>query len=152
MPLYDYTCEPCGRLDERYVPAARVDEPQACPTCGAPQVRLPISAGTTRKTGVFPFISTHIDGTGQPIVVESLGHLRSLEAKYGVCATGFSQEPSNPESPRDLPEFREGGRAYEGFRFRDYVRQNREDAIKRATRNMELRKYQGRTLVARRGR
>lgn len=150
MPLYDYECGDCGKVEERYVAVRDYADKQYC-SCGYSTTRQPFGAGTSRKTGVFPFTSTHIDGTGQPIVVESLGHLRSLESKYGVMATAFSQDPHNQDAEVALPEFREGGRKYEGFSLPKYVVQQRAERIQRAVRNMELRKYQGRTRVARRG-
>jgi len=151
MPLHDYECG-CGVVEERYVHSTQLGETQTCAACGASMTRLLYTDGWSRKTGVFPFTSTHIDGTGKPIVVESLGHLRSLEATYGVLATAFSQDPSNSlETPKELPQFREGGRKFEGFSLPQYVAQQRGERLQRALRNMELRKYAGRPRVARRG-
>jgi hypothetical protein len=68
---------------------------------------MPLSVtADDRVTKAFPFVSKHIDGKGTPIEVESMVHLRRLERTYGVCLTAFSQNPGNPDSPRDLPTFR----------------------------------------------
>lgn len=147
MPLYDYRCEDCGTEDERYVAVRALADEQYCRKCGYVATRQPYGNGVSRKTAVFPFTSTHIDGTGKPIVVESLGHLRRLESTYGVMATAFSQEPNNQDTPRDLPEFREGGRAFEGERPRDAYARQRKEAVARAVRNMELRKYARRITI-----
>ena len=36
MPLYDYSCSSCGKIFERQLTIARMDEPleQECPNCG----------------------------------------------------------------------------------------------------------------------
>lgn len=141
MPLRDFRCMGCGQEAERFYHASQGADALRCSCCGEPLTMLDLSAGVRGKTGIFPFVSTHFDGT--PKTVESLSHLRSLERRYGVCATGFSQDPSNPDSPKDLPEHREGGRAYEGFRFPRYVQEERADGIRRAARAMETGRYRG---------
>lgn len=73
---------------------------------------LPLSNSIIGKTGVFPFASPHINGLGTPVVVENIGQLRKLEKQYGVVLSAFSQNPSNPDSIRDLPRQRVGGRDY----------------------------------------
>ena len=74
------------------------------------------SGHSGRKNGIFPYTTNHLTGDGKPCTVESLGHLRRLERTHGVNVSGFSQEPSNPDSPRDLPVGRPGGRDYDGPR------------------------------------
>lgn len=138
MPLRDFDCDNCGLLEERFYHQGQAGE-LACRRCGRPVEACELSVGASRKTSVFPFTSTCIDGTGQPIVVTSLGHLRQLERQHGVLATAFSQDSG--DSPKDLPEFREGGRAFEGERPRDRYARARQEAVARASRNMELRKY-----------
>lgn len=119
MPLRDFECSACDtEAEERFylVKGGEITLP-TCETCQSEMTMLPLSAGRIRgKTGVFPYTTTHLSGDGNPVTVESLGHLRQIERKYGVCVSGFSQEPGNPNSPRDLPLQRRGGRAYEGPR------------------------------------
>jgi hypothetical protein len=111
VPLKDFRCKACGKVDEHFFwPSAGA--PVSC-ECGGELEQLPLSAGTNRKTAVFPFTTTHLDGNGTPITVESLGHLRSLERTYGAVVHGFSNNPGNPDTPRDLPMGRPGGRESE---------------------------------------
>jgi len=138
MPLRDFACSHCGQEAEQYYHHG-LSAVVRCRRCGHPVEMQELSVGTSRKTGVFPFVSTSIDGMGTPVVVESLQHLRALERRYGVVATAFSQE--SEDSPRDLPEFRAGGRAYEGERPQQAYAERRREAVRRAIRNMELRRY-----------
>jgi putative FmdB family regulatory protein len=111
MPLYDYQCSQCGEEQERFSHGS--GSVPSCASCGGQLMRLPLRPSAVgRKTAVFPFTTPHLDGKGTPIVVESLGHLRSLERRYGVCVTAFSNNPGNPDSPRDLPRQRPGGRDF----------------------------------------
>jgi hypothetical protein len=120
MPLRDFKCLSCEKVQERYY--GFIDGEEDIPTCfdedcGGQLEKQPLTASVP-KTAVFPYTCTHVDGKGTPITVESIGHLRSLEKKYGVCFSEFSQNRSNPDSPRDLPEHRIGGEEYRGERFR----------------------------------
>lgn len=74
----------------------------------------PADHGTVySKTAAFPFTVNHVDG--KPMVIESLGHLRSVEKKYGVVFSAFSKSNERDLDPiRDLPRYREHGRDYEG--------------------------------------
>lgn len=110
MPLRDFSCEACGLTQERYY-GPGVDP--AC-ACGGRLEMLPLSARIS-KTAVFPYVHPHLTGDGKPVVVESLGHLRALERKYGKVVHAFSQD--SVDSPRDLPEERPGGREWEGDRW-----------------------------------
>jgi predicted nucleic acid-binding Zn ribbon protein len=115
MPLRDCKCTACNHEEERLVPMT--GPPPACQQCGAPTEKTAnLRSGLYQKTGIFPYETTHITGDGKPVMVESLGHLRSLERKYGVCVTGFSNHDTNLDTPRDLPVGRPGGREYEGPR------------------------------------
>lgn len=116
MPLRDFKCLSCGKTQERYYKV--VDGQEGVPPCfdeecGGELEKQPLSAAIS-KSAVFPYTTKHITGDGRPVTVESLGHLRTLERRYGVCVSGFSQNPGNPDSPRDLPRGRPGGREYEG--------------------------------------
>lgn len=62
-----------------------------------------------RHQNIFPFTSTHIDGQGTPITIESLHHMRKVEKQYGVVLTHTGED-----SPKDLPKHRPGGREIEG--------------------------------------
>lgn len=74
---------------------------------------LPLGASKSfTKTSVFPYECTHVDGTGKPVVIESLGHLRKIEKQYGVVFSAFSQNRNNPDAIRDLPRHKVGGREY----------------------------------------
>lgn len=119
MPLRDFECVSCKSTPTELFYTVKQGEITlpTCESCGADLTMLPLSSGHIYgKTGVFPYTTTHVSGDGRPVTVESLGHLRQLERKYGVCVSGFSQDPGNPDSPRDLPVGRPGGRAYEGPR------------------------------------
>lgn len=71
-----------------------------CPRCARP---IEPKIGGHIRTATFPFTSTHIDGQGTPIEVNSLYHMRQIENKYGVVLSHDSEE-----SPKDLPTFRGG--------------------------------------------
>lgn len=110
MPLRDFTCPACQTMRERYYNST--DALPVCYDCGGELVMQSLSV-SYGKTGIFPYTTTHISGDGSPVTVESLGHLRSLEKRYGVMVHAFSQNPSNSDSPRDLPRHRPGGRESE---------------------------------------
>ena len=119
MPLRDFECIPCQSTPEERLYTVKQGEITlpSCQTCGADLTMLHLSSGRIYgKSAVFPYTTTHVSGDGRPVTVESLGHLRQLERRYGVCFSGFSQDPGNPDSPRDLPVKRPGGRAYQGPR------------------------------------
>jgi putative FmdB family regulatory protein len=44
MPMYEYSCATCGNAFERRRPAAERNDAQACPSCGATEVILQMSA------------------------------------------------------------------------------------------------------------
>lgn len=140
MPLRDFSCAACTVQAERFYHATVGPESVACAVCGNPMTMADLSAGRiTGKTGVFPFVMDFGDGTKR--TVESLSHLRTYEKRFGVMATTFSNHESNPDSPKDIPEYRPGGRAYEGFRFPDHVKRVREEGIRAAVRAVETGKY-----------
>ena len=102
MPLRDFVCKTCQGRQERFYWAS--EGPPTC-ACGGELEVLPLSdGGVYRKTGVFPYVCTHLDGKGTPIEVESLSQLRRLERQYGVSVHAFSQD--SVDSPKDLPRFR----------------------------------------------
>jgi hypothetical protein len=58
----------------------------------------PVSRGVANVPGaVFPFTTTNI--SGQPIQVQSLRHLRKLEATYGVSSVAFNTDSHNFDCP-----------------------------------------------------
>lgn len=61
---------------------------------------------SVRKTAIFPYECTHIDG--KPMVIESLQHLRKVEKDFGVVFSAFSHSSSNNVDPvaKTLPRFR----------------------------------------------
>ena len=113
MPLRDLKCNECGESGEQYYQVLNGEiELPVC--CGQPMEVMPLSAGHIRvKTAIFPFTSTHVSGDGKPVVVHDMGHLRQLERHHGVNFSVFSQDPGNPDSPRELPVNRPGGREFE---------------------------------------
>lgn len=110
MPTYDIRCSH-EHLSEVQIPLCDFEKPIDCPTCGMPATRVLLPTGAA-KSAIFPYTTTHLDGKGTPITVESLPHLRSLERIHGVKATAFSDHKSNWEDPlpqsRDLPQSRKG--------------------------------------------
>jgi hypothetical protein len=116
MPLRDFNCKACEIRGEEHYYQVRdgVESPVKC-KCGGIMEKGELSTSYA-KTAIFPYTTTHISGDGKPVTVESIGHLRSLEKRYGVSVSGFSQNPNNPDSPRDLPEQRPGGEEYRGPR------------------------------------
>lgn len=62
------------------------------------------SATDKRELRMFPFTSTHIDGLGTPITIDSYAEMRRAERDYGVVLL-----PNHEDSPRDLPQHRRGG-------------------------------------------
>ena len=138
MPLRDFACEVCGRTEERFY-HAQAREPLRCAGCGSDVLTMTANLASGRaKTGVFPF-DVQVDG--QTIRVDDIGSLRRMERTYGVLATAFSQNPNNPDSPGELPETRPGGRAYEGLRLRDYVKQRQAEGLRAAIRAVETGRY-----------
>lgn len=110
MPLRDFVCEKCGTKQERFFWNA---QPYPDCTCGGILSMLPLSEmGSYRKTAVFPYDCPHVDGTGNPVRIESMGHLRQVEKQYGVVFSAFSQNPSNPDHIKDLPRHNVGGREH----------------------------------------
>ena len=118
MPIRDFVCTVCMAEQERIYEVR--DGEKLIPNCNncrsKSTLEMTANLRTTRlaKTAVFPFTSTHIDQKGTPIVVESMGDVRRLERKYGVCMTGFSNNDNNLDTPKDLPMGRPGGREYQG--------------------------------------
>lgn len=66
-----------------------------CRNCGG-------GAGTHKKVSTFPFtVPFGLDGSGQPLVVNSLYDLRKKERQYGVQAHAYNmQERSFDEPPQ----------------------------------------------------
>jgi len=57
--------------------------------------------GTANVPGsMFPFTTMHIAGHPQPVQVQSLAHLRRLEAQHGVQSVAFNQDSNNWDPPR----------------------------------------------------
>ena len=125
MPLRDFKCDSCGKEQERFfhqttlhgsiaggLSAAVIEETApsypACDSCGGSLTVQPLAQDSRRFVGaVFPFTTTHIDAKGRPITVESMGHLRSLEKRYGVVLSAFSNRSTNDLTPiKDLPRYR----------------------------------------------
>jgi hypothetical protein len=124
MPLRDFVCDSCGKAQERLYAQTRAhvsllrdqtlaDEQTAptyppCDSCGGSLTVQPLAQDPRRFVGaVFPFTTTHIDRDGRPMVIENMGHLRSVEKKYGVVLSAFSNRSTNDLTPiKDLPRYR----------------------------------------------
>lgn len=113
MPLRDVRCLACDRVEERFFHAREGIESLRCRACQSSVEQLPLST-TYGKMQTFPFTTTHLTGDSTPVTITDIGALRRLEKQYGVVVHAYSQEPGNPDSPRDLPVQRPGGRPYEG--------------------------------------
>lgn len=50
MPIYDYRCEACGHTFED-LRGINDPDPDACPSCGAPQVKKMITGGNFQLKG-----------------------------------------------------------------------------------------------------
>jgi ribosomal protein S27E len=110
MPLHDFSCPTCQRIEEHFHHA---DEAFTCSGCGGATQILPYGRASTQKSAVFPFTLTHLDGHGTPITIHDIGELRHAEQRYGVVFSAFSNNPSNPDAIPDPPRHRPGGRDYE---------------------------------------
>lgn len=104
MPLRDFRCGSCGWTQERYFHSSGAYP--GCERCGGILDVLPLSFAVQGKTAAFPFDCPHVTGDGRPLRVESLGHLRQIERRYGVVFSAFSQNPSNPADIKDPPRYR----------------------------------------------
>lgn len=104
MPLRDFRCGSCDKLQERFY------SPAHTPTCecgGALTMLERSDEGRRPFLGAaFPFTTTHIDPKGRPIEVTSLAHVRQLERDYGVVLSAFSHNPSNLDPIPDPPRYR----------------------------------------------
>jgi hypothetical protein len=69
---------------------------------------LPLAQDPRRYVGsVFPFSTPHITADGSPMTIESMGHLRAVEKKFGVVLSAFSNRSTNDVTPiKDLPRYR----------------------------------------------
>jgi hypothetical protein len=89
------TCDSCGREVFR---ARLLEETKewVCKECD------PGGRGTPNIQGsVFPFTTMHIAGSTQKVRVQSLRHLRQLEAKHGVQSVAFNVDSKNwGDAPR----------------------------------------------------
>lgn len=94
MPTYAHQCSACSHEFDDWCSIAERNRPVDCPKCHADAPRVWRTNGVA-KTGIFPYTTTHLDGKGTPITIESLSHLRSLERQHGVKATAFSDHRSH---------------------------------------------------------
>jgi hypothetical protein len=88
-------CDSCGKesLRSRFL----VEEKKwVCKGCD------PGVGGTPNVSGsIFPFVTTHVAGKMQKIQVQSLRHLRKLEAQHGVQSVAFNVDSKNwGDAPR----------------------------------------------------
>lgn len=109
MPLLAIRCAQ-EHTTEAYVALAAYIEGQGYPTppctlCGEPTRQVPLS-NTTRKSRVFPFVTPHIRGDGQPMVIEDMQHLRKVEKEYGVVLPAFAQNEHDLDPIKDPPVYK----------------------------------------------
>jgi hypothetical protein len=71
-----------------------------CLKCAPPQSVLNVSGS------MFPYTAFGIGNGPKPVVVQSLRHLRKLEAKHGVQSVAFNQ---NSQNFQDAPRGRSNG-------------------------------------------
>lgn len=100
-----FLCESCKESRAVYL-----SETASSPECCG-QAMTAVVDGKPTKSTIFPYVTTHLDGAGTPITVDSLPHLRRLEKEYGVVVHGFSNERASEF--KDLPVQRPGGREFE---------------------------------------
>lgn len=76
------------------------------PPCGCGAARTIQYDRGLRRSQVFPFTTTNVDG--KPMVIESLNQLRRVERDFGVVFSAFSRDNINDVAPVDnnLPRFR----------------------------------------------
>lgn len=110
MPTYIRKCFACECEWEIVHVIADRNKPLKCPQCGKrTKENVPRSNGI-KKTALYPFTSTHIDGLGTPITVNDFQHHKKIESQYGIALMHTSED-----SPREsLPKHRVGGREFEG--------------------------------------
>lgn len=87
-------CTPCGYLTKRLID---LDEAApACPTCGE---SCTVTIAGLRRSNIFPYTTTHLDGTGREVTISSIIDLRNKEREIGFVAPAFSQNHSNWDYP-----------------------------------------------------
>lgn len=79
-------CTRCGNTGGRF--RLRGDGWVCVPNCA-------VDGNRDSARSTFPFTTTHIGTDGQPIVVESMRHLRKLENAYGVHSSVYNNDSGN---------------------------------------------------------
>lgn len=103
MSTCRWRCMVCKHTDEGtyyFLPMDAHKNEHSCSACGG--VSEANMGGNIRQPA-FPFTSTHIDGKGTPITIESYRHLQQTESKYGVAIMNSSEE--SPKTPPRMREF-----------------------------------------------
>ena len=82
-------CDSCGKEVTR---ARFLEETKewVCKPCDPGVEKVAMVSG-----GLFPFTTMNIAGHPQKIRVQSLRHLRKLEAQHGVQSVAFNQDSKN---------------------------------------------------------
>ena len=79
-------CSRCGSTGGRF--RLRGDGWVCVPGCS-------VEGNRDSARSTFPFTTTNIDGSGKPLEVQNLRHLRYLEREYGVNSIAYNQNVSN---------------------------------------------------------
>jgi hypothetical protein len=78
------TCAVCQRTVYRatWRPALGM----VCTECDHPALLAKVPGS------MFPYVTTHLDPDGKPVVIQSLRHLRQLEREYGKHSWAFNMD------------------------------------------------------------
>jgi putative FmdB family regulatory protein len=96
MPIYEYQCVKCGRVDEEYASLPHIRMESTCSVCGARTERI-YSVSSVR---IFQsFVTRNIIEDGTPVRVTSQSQLHQLETDHGVklADAGSAPKTSFPE-------------------------------------------------------
>jgi len=81
MPLYDYRCEQCGNIEERFFSIKKLKKTIKCPKCGGRAGRF---WGKPPANHIFkPFWHEHLDD--HPVYIETKQQLRDECRKRGLA-------------------------------------------------------------------
>lgn len=106
MPLYDFTCPKCGeRLIDEYIHNTKIMEHvQKCPMCDRD---MELDQGRVSRDLFVPYIAEHLSRLeGHPVLIDSVGKLRKLEAKHQdqqLCCEPYSYDTKEGKESYEPP-------------------------------------------------